>query len=59
MGWLLSEIETQDMSKELCKNKIVVGDHDDNRFENLKILCPNCHSQTPTYAAKNRKKKRG
>lgn len=47
------------MSKELCKNKIVVGDHDDNRFENLKILCPNCHSQTPTYAAKNRKKKRG
>lgn len=31
------------------------GIHNDNRFENLKILCPNCHSQTPTYAAKKRK----
>ncbi len=25
------------------------GDHDDNRLENLQILCPNCHSQTPTF----------
>ena len=31
------------------------GNHRDNRLENLKILCPNCHSQTPTYAAKKRK----
>jgi len=31
------------------------GNHNDNRLENLKILCPNCHSQTPTYAAKKRK----
>lgn len=27
----------------------------DNRLENLQILCPNCHSQTPTYGSKNRK----
>ena len=33
----------------------VNGNHRDNRLENLKILCPNCHSQTPTYAAKKRK----
>lgn len=31
------------------------GNHSDNRLKNLKILCPNCHSQTPTYAAKKRK----
>lgn len=30
------------------------GVNDDNRLENLQFLCPNCHSQTHTYAAKNR-----
>lgn len=25
------------------------GDHRDNRRENLRGLCPNCHSQTPTF----------
>lgn len=25
------------------------GDHYDNRLENLRLLCPNCHSLTPTY----------
>jgi hypothetical protein len=29
------------------------GNRFDNRFENLKILCPNCHSLTDTYAHKN------
>jgi len=28
--------------------------NDDNRLENLRILCPNCHSQTETHAGKNR-----
>ncbi|MEI6409519.1 MAG: HNH endonuclease signature motif containing protein [Bacteroidota bacterium] len=32
---------------------------DGNRFnhqiQNLLILCPNCHSQTPTFRAKNKK----
>lgn len=31
------------------------GDPFDNRIENLRILCPNCHSQTDTYAGKNAK----
>ena len=26
------------------------GNHKDNRIENLRILCPNCHSQTNTYS---------
>jgi 5-methylcytosine-specific restriction endonuclease McrA len=25
----------------------------DNRIENLRLLCPNCHSQTPTFAGRN------
>lgn len=25
------------------------GNKRDNRLENLQILCPNCHSQTPNY----------
>ena len=30
------------------------GNNSDNRLENLRILCPNCHSQTDTYAGKNK-----
>jgi Zn finger protein HypA/HybF involved in hydrogenase expression len=29
------------------------GRSDDNRLENLRILCPNCHSQTETYRGRN------
>lgn len=29
------------------------GDNKDNRLENLRFLCPNCHSQTQTYGSKN------
>lgn len=32
------------------------GIHNDNRLENLRILCPNCHSQTNTFSGKNNKK---
>lgn len=32
------------------------GIHADNRLENLRILCPNCHAQTQTYSGKNRRK---
>jgi len=30
------------------------GDHSDNRLENLQLLCPNCHTQTDTYARQNK-----
>ena len=30
------------------------GDCHDNRIENLRILCPNCHTQTPTWGMKAR-----
>jgi 5-methylcytosine-specific restriction endonuclease McrA len=29
------------------------GIKNDHRLENLRMLCPNCHSQTETYGAKN------
>ena len=32
------------------------GDHYDNRLENLRILCPNCHSQTETFSSRKIKK---
>lgn len=32
------------------------GKNNDHRIENLRFLCPNCHSQTDTYAGKNKKK---
>lgn len=31
------------------------GDRRDNRLENLRILCPNCHSLQPTHRGKNKK----
>ncbi len=33
------------------------GDRHDNRIENLRILCPNCHSLTPTYRGRGKRKK--
>jgi HNH endonuclease len=29
------------------------GNNKDNHVENLRLLCPNCHSQTPTFRARN------
>ena len=45
------------------KELILVLDHvngisDDNRKDNLRFLCPNCNSQTETFAGRNKKRKR-
>lgn len=34
------------------------GDRSDNRLENLRILCPNCHSLQPTHRGLNQKRAR-
>ncbi|HWD74025.1 MAG TPA: helix-turn-helix domain-containing protein [Solirubrobacteraceae bacterium] len=36
----------------------VNGDGHDNRLENLRLLCPNCHSQTDTWGARNKGRRR-
>jgi hypothetical protein len=37
----------------------VDGDYTNNKLDNLKLLCPNCHSLTSTYKALNKGKGRG
>ena len=32
----------------------VNGINNDNRLPNLRFLCPNCHSQTPTFGNRRR-----
>lgn len=32
------------------------GDHFNNEIDNIQLLCPNCHSQTDTFAGKKNKK---
>ena len=36
----------------------VNGDGLDNRLENLALLCPNCHAQTPNFSGRNRRIRR-
>ncbi len=35
------------------------GDNKNNNLSNLRLLCPNCHTLTPTYRGKNKKPKFG
>jgi RNA polymerase subunit RPABC4/transcription elongation factor Spt4 len=38
-----------------CELDHIDGDDSNHRLKNLQMICPNCHSQTTTYRAKNRK----
>lgn len=33
------------------------GDDKDNRLNNIRLLCPNCHAQTPTFGVKGKKER--
>jgi 5-methylcytosine-specific restriction endonuclease McrA len=60
-GLLENRCETCGISEWLGRPLAIHIDHingicDDHRLENLRMLCPNCHSQTDTYGAKNRRK---
>lgn len=52
----LKENKCEECKIENWNNKKIVfeldhidGNNKNNAYENLKILCPNCHSQTPTF----------
>lgn len=49
----LSEWNGKTLSLELDH---INGINNDNRLENLRFLCPNCHSQTCTYGSRNQQK---
>jgi len=34
------------------------GTYNDNRIENLRLICPNCNSQTDTFGGRNQKKQK-
>lgn len=36
-----------------CELDHIDGNRTNHKLENLRILCPNCHSQTDTFRAKN------
>ncbi|MBT7930179.1 HNH endonuclease [Candidatus Peregrinibacteria bacterium] len=51
------ELETWQGKEIVLEIDHIDGNSDNNSLDNLRLLCPNCHSQTKTY--KNRNKGNG
>ena len=49
-GWSKTNVVTGNVPIEL---EHVDGNSENNNINNLKLLCPNCHSLTPTYKSLN------
>ena len=50
-GWSSRNIKTDKIPIQ-CHH--IDGDYSNNALNNLQLLCPNCHSLTPTYGGSNR-----
>ena len=54
-SWSKTNIHTNKIPLEL---EHIDGDYTNNKEVNLKLLCPNCHSLTPTWKGANKKQGR-
>jgi hypothetical protein len=45
-------------NKPLVEIDHINGDSSNSFYSNLRVLCPNCHSETPTFRARNKKSSR-
>lgn len=51
-------VTAQQRTKLILQMDHIDGDNTNNRLENLRLLCPNCHSLTPTFCGKNVKREK-
>jgi len=59
VGLLQRRCQVCGLGEQWCGKTLVLrmdhinGDRTDNRIENLRLVCPNCDSQLPTFAGRN------
>lgn len=54
-GYKCEECEISDWRNKKISLELdhINGNFNDNSLKNVRLLCPNCHSQTPTFKSKN------